>query len=671
MADETGSPQVLAREPSDSIANETSFRFTPVKALRAIPRLWERKPATPFQTGVKRKLWKRFQTSFSSMQTVDSSAAKDQDALQAAINTSKDAAYVRGVKRLCVATDDVTETNNEGLSLFKTPFLETKWDSEASRKRRKLPESSFEVYQESTASTTQISNIESSQEQHDYVDAGGKLAVKAASPVLFKAPRSPANTSIFREMTTLNSSAETLAQIDSSSTEAKDCAERTAEENDAPKENTDVAPTPTKIVRGPTQAQKVSLVRSALRSTLSGEDAMLLDEFLSKAQAKREAKAAVLENVMEAELAFITPSVEDSPCSTKQTTPRPRRALEDLTTNSPSPTKAQISPSKIHLVVGNEAFDHVNVKPLRRMKKSPLREVLHIDEGTEFIFLKNTEAQVALTTRRNTKVNRGSAVMPKYVLMAMAQEESSSPGDDTQGGLQPDRVHSGSRKTTSKSRKTVTWNEERMVEYEGGSPVRVSAKRVHVEEYHDAEHDTQTPEESSATALAAKQTEDQETSDPRTSRSKRSRKIEAGKKPSLNDTANEATAASTTPRSRRVRRLGDSAMTSETVVKTGSGRVSRPPAHLASSAPAPTTSANGGPLTPTKPRRKLVPKSPSSSAASSSTVKAGASSAVDQPHFASGIPTRSTGGLEGAKRKSIGQANAGCTPMPKRVRQRS
>lgn len=70
------------------------------------------------------------------MQTVDSSAAKDQDALQAAINTSKDAAYVRGVKRLCVATDDVTETNNEGLSLFKTPFLETKWDSEASRKRR-------------------------------------------------------------------------------------------------------------------------------------------------------------------------------------------------------------------------------------------------------------------------------------------------------------------------------------------------------------------------------------------------------------------------------------------------------------------------------------------------------------------------------------------------------
>lgn len=551
------------------------------------------------------------------------------------------------------------------------------------------------MYQESTPSTTQISNIESSQEQHDYVDAGGKLAVKAASPVLFKAPRSPANTSIFREMTTLNSSAETLAQIDSSSTEAKDCAERTAEENDAPKENTDVAPTPTKIVRGPTQAQKVSLVRSALRSTLSGEDAMLLDEFLSKAQAKREAKAAVLENVMEAELAFITPSVEDSPCSTKQTTPRPRRALEDLTTNSPSPTKAQISPSKIHLVVGNEAFDHVNVKPLRedeeepspgspayrrsarvRAPPAPIPTVhdmtaLRRAKGTEFIFLKNTEAQVALTTRRNTKVNRGSAVMPKYVLMAMAQEESSSPGDDTQGGLQPDRVHSGSRKTTSKSRKTVTWNEERMVEYEGGSPVRVSAKRVHVEEYHDAEHDTQTPEESSATALAAKQTEDQETSDPRTSRSKRSRKIEAGKRPSLNDTANEATAASTTPRSRRVRRLGDSAMTSGTVVKTGSGRVSRPPAHLASSAPAPTTSANGGPSTPTKPRRKLVPKSPSSSAASSSTVKAGASSAVDQPHFASGIPTRSTGGLEGAKRKSTGQANAGCTPMPKRVRQRS
>jgi hypothetical protein len=121
---------------SEPPADENSFRFTPIKALRALPRLWERKPATPFKAGLKRKLWKRFQSSFSNMQSLESSTAIDHDALQTAINTSKDSSYVRGVKRLCVGPGESADKTNVELSPPMRPFLETKWESEVSRKRR-------------------------------------------------------------------------------------------------------------------------------------------------------------------------------------------------------------------------------------------------------------------------------------------------------------------------------------------------------------------------------------------------------------------------------------------------------------------------------------------------------------------------------------------------------
>lgn len=117
--------------------DDSSFRFTPIKAIRALPRLWERKPSTPFKGGgpKPRKLWKRFQTSFSNMQSLqDTTAIIENDALQTAINVSKDSNYVRGTKRMRVGPDetesfaDVPETGRS--------FFETKWDSEAAQKKR-------------------------------------------------------------------------------------------------------------------------------------------------------------------------------------------------------------------------------------------------------------------------------------------------------------------------------------------------------------------------------------------------------------------------------------------------------------------------------------------------------------------------------------------------------
>jgi hypothetical protein len=76
------------------------------------------------------------------MQTLESSTALDHDALQTAINTSKDSAYVRGVKRLCVGPGESAEVANVELPQPGRPFLETKWESEVSRKRRECRVSS-------------------------------------------------------------------------------------------------------------------------------------------------------------------------------------------------------------------------------------------------------------------------------------------------------------------------------------------------------------------------------------------------------------------------------------------------------------------------------------------------------------------------------------------------
>jgi hypothetical protein len=107
---------------------ESSFSFTPIKALGALPRLWDRKPSTPIRAGDKtRKLWKRIRFPFSNMNATESRGTS--------IGVSNNSDYQRGVKRQCVdptqSADLETEAEQRGRS-----FLETKWEMEASRKRR-------------------------------------------------------------------------------------------------------------------------------------------------------------------------------------------------------------------------------------------------------------------------------------------------------------------------------------------------------------------------------------------------------------------------------------------------------------------------------------------------------------------------------------------------------
>lgn len=122
---------------------EERFRFTPVKVAKPVPRIWDRQPSTPFLARPKsRKVWKRFRSSFNSMKALQrlisaQSGPNDHDDLYTEINTSRNEEYMRGVKRRCLVHN--SEEQGEATTSRGRSFLETKWESEASGKRRKSP----------------------------------------------------------------------------------------------------------------------------------------------------------------------------------------------------------------------------------------------------------------------------------------------------------------------------------------------------------------------------------------------------------------------------------------------------------------------------------------------------------------------------------------------------
>lgn len=428
----------------------------------------------------------------------------------------------------------------------------------------------------------------------------------------------------------------------------------------------------TTAVQDLTNEQEGKLVRSALRSSLDGEDALLLNDFLSKAKAKRAAKAAQT----------IDPTVqgsspEDSPeeCAT----PRSRRALGDIEINSPSPVKVQ-TVMEGDAIPGDEALDDVIRKDIKddetvssspacrrstRVKAppadAPSRNTISLRraKGTEFVFLQRTEAQeLALATRRNTRKNKGNSVFPKHALQAMAEQNESSV---TATADKPRASDCNGTKSRQAGQKHVSWNEERLVEFEDEKNPMPEELKIEVDE---EKHDVGSV---SSLRSGSKRSEKKTASSNRSSRSQGLQKGSTSAEPESASSAPSTVSSGTaTPRSRRVRRFDSTTATgvSGTPVKTGSGRISKPPAHLALAA---TSESATGPSTPTKGRRKLVPKSPSSSMLPAPSTK-------PEPAFVSGIPTRSasnSSNSEGTKRKSMIQASAGCTPMPRRVRART
>ncbi|KAJ5597680.1 hypothetical protein N7537_007764 [Penicillium hordei] len=639
---------------------ESSFSFTPIKALSALPRLWDRKPSTPVRAGDKsRKLWKRIRFPFTSMSTAAESQASG-------ISASKNSDYQRGVKRQCVDpadADQETEAEQRGRS-----FLETKWEMQASRKRRKLPEFNFNIHDEGSQG---VFGFTANQPEGTLNNVVGDVATNASPQPLsdmWKNSKTPVyNDAMATDLNISASDANTVQDLQS-----RPSSQGVPSAIDSAGVDMATAVSTTESVQDLTQEQEIKLVRSALRSSLDGEDAELLNDFLSRANAKRAAKATHPEDAKSTEMSS---SPEESPvveCST----PPPRRVLEELTTNSPSPVKLQFSPSKYDVKRGAEDIIPKEIKEeqapsspaYRRSTRTKgastptMRNTISFRraKGTEFVFQQRTETQqVAMATKRNTRLNKGKSVTPIVALEALAQQSSQ---EDLQLGnsqSEGSNFKETSFRGLNKPRKQVSWNEERMAVYE---EYREPMDEEDEEEGGRCTNDVgATPRPRPESKRSAKKAESAH-------RSSRSRTLKADENADSGATESGLTPttapATVTPRSRRVRRLGDSGILgSGTPVKTGSRSTSKPPAASASAV------AAVAPSTPTKGRRKLAPKSPSSSKLPARASKS-ANTSADQP-FVSGIPTRSSQSTDDAHRHSMLQMSAGCTPTARRVRSRS
>ncbi|KGO64605.1 hypothetical protein PITC_093320 [Penicillium italicum] len=662
MENHPPSPQACSSNPP----TESSFSFTPIKALGVLPRLWDRKPSTPVRAGDKtRKLWKRIRFPFTSMNTAT-------QVQTSGIGASKNPDYQRGVKRQCVdpaEADHETEAEQRGRS-----FLETKWEMQASRKRRKMPEFNFNIHDEGSQ---EVFGFTANQAEGTLNDVVGDVATNASPQPLSdlrKTPKTPvyndamatgldptvSDTKTAQDLQSRPSSQDALAAIDN-----------------AAEDQTNVVST-TESVQDLTQEQEIKLVRSALRSSLDGEDAELLNDFLSRANAKRAAKATHPEDAKSTQMSSSPEESREVVCST----PPARRVLEELTTNSPSPVKLQFSPSKYDVKHGADgADDREDIIPKEIKEEAPsspgyrrstrtkgsstpaMRNTISFRraKGTEFVFQQRTETQqVAMATKRNTRLNKGKSVTPMVALEALAQqlgeEESQSGNSQNEGSTLKETNSRG----LNKPRKQVSWNEERMAEYE--------EYREPMDDQEDEEEGDRCTNDVGATPRPrpeSKRPAKKAESGHRSSRSQTQKADENADSGATESGPTPTTAPATvTPRSRRVRRLGDSGMLgSGTSVKTGSRSTGKPPAPSASAV------AAVAPSTPTKGRRKLAPKSPSSSKLPARASRS-ANTTTDQP-FVSGIPTRSSQSTDDGQRQSMLQMSAGCTPTARRVRSRS
>ncbi|PWY80576.1 hypothetical protein BO70DRAFT_353140 [Aspergillus heteromorphus CBS 117.55] len=652
---------------------DTRFRFTPVKVAKSAPRVWERKPSTAFRArGKSRTVWKRFRSSFNSMkglqQLVGAERHTIDEELQLEINVTRNPGLLRGTKRRCFAL----ETDGVDGGVRGRSFLETQWESETYGRRRKLPlvysdfvdipdepvefdslqpgarddVSDAEDEPTSTLDETLAENSAAADESSSPIpDTPTRLAPAAAYPRLLHGHPALVAGGLASDADIKAPERGEQPVLDISDASAEDSTTPDETDQDESVETTlngELLPVeqPTvtvdaKALNDPaadlTAEQESTLVRSALRSSLDGEDAELLSNFLSKAKAKREAKAAAMvaqdaePEKTDPETTAVIASVVASPI------PQSRRVLEDLDTNSPSPQKSQQSPTK--------ALDNENGSPQpssprrstrpRTTRSSPMRTAtaaaavrntlsLRRAKGTEFIFLQRTEAQeLALATRRNTRLNRGNALMPKFVLQGLVRksQESKKEPSSTTPSSDDDKPADDSGRPPKTAKKHVSWNDAQLVRFQGDEDGVTDPRDV--------------------AALAGKGSDN--TSEQRKAASSRTTRAQAAQKTGGEDSPDAATTApaTATPRTRRVRRLGAGAPKLDLT--------------MACSPSSPSSSDS-----PVQKRKKLTPKSPKT---------------------AMETPSKSVGGIKTSLRSSSAKTNllkvnAGSTPVARKVRPR-
>ncbi|GAA83605.1 hypothetical protein ASPFODRAFT_55985 [Aspergillus luchuensis CBS 106.47] len=693
-----------------TFSQEDRFRFTPVKATRAAPRPWERKPSTAFRArGKSRKVWKRFRTSFNSMKALQQLIAAERhtvdDDLHLEINTSRNPGLRRGVKRRCFALEaDALEDSVRGRS-----FLETQWESEVNGRRRefillvlqdiiqsdglttpgKLPliysdfvdipdepvendslqpeESCDDVKddQEVPTSTLEEELAENPADMDESPSLIPETPTKLASDAAYSRSLHGLSPLVVGGMVFGTPDLRTREDVEQPTVHLSDAIEDepTTPQDDGHdedtvstmigEEHTDGEPTvPVDVetldepaaatvaapVQELTSAQESTLVRSALRSSLDGEDTELLNNFLSKAKAKREAKAAMVAQEQEQETEKTEPEPE-VPVIVASPTPA-RRALEDLDTNSPSPQKPQLSPTKEKDEASPQPSSPRRSTRPRTVRSSNLlttitaaaavRNTLSLRraKGTEFVFLQRTEAQeLALTTRRNTRLNKGNAQAPKFVLQGLTRKSpASGKKADTAPCTDSETTGDVSERPHKTAKKHVSWNDEELVQFDDGSE---AAK--------GDEHDV------ASRGSKGKSPEKRKAASSRTTRS------QVAQKSGGEDRADAAATApaTATPRTRRVRRLGPGAPKADSTAATAVSNVSLSSLSSPSSDNSASTAEQRKKLTPKSPRR--VPATPSKPASDSIKTSLRSSSA----------------------KTNLLKINAGSTPVPRKMRPRA
>ncbi|GFF25493.1 hypothetical protein IFM61606_02357 [Aspergillus udagawae] len=657
---------------------DEKFSFTPVKAA-APPRLWDRKPSNAFLGRSKsRKVWKRFRSSFNSMKALQRLVAAshedvDED-LFTEINLSRNLGFVRGVKRRCFGLED-PESQSDSRVLRGRSFLETKWESEATGRRRKLPTNPADF----TDLQMEPMNMDAEEvgdhavaDKDEPRDEATSSAEQDTDASFDSTPDTPTDSDLLSaNLRTLhgksvsadhcaghydfeiNATGE-VAQPDSAldirvaslhTNIAPDAAVDTYMTDDRQDLSVWAESTVTAEVtaeQGLSVQQESTLVRSALRSSLGAEDAELLNNFLSKAKAARAAKAAAM-TVQDVAAEPACQEVSDVP------TPQARRALEELDANSPSPSKVQLSPVKAsdpaegpdrdeqpRKSVDAREDENQAASPVRRSSRNRAAKVppqtttptlrtlsLRRAKGTEFVFLQRTEAQeLALATRRNTRHNKGDAVMPKYVLQALAEQSQNTNLDVDDGkAADPGRKRTGAKKY-------VTWNEERLVQYQGENNSEGGERKRNDVALNPTVKGT----------------------DKKKAASNRSTRSQTAKTGGDEEVAAPATAA---PKARRVRRLGGPKSNSSPVAATGTKKASL----------LPTLSTSNS----VEQRKKLIPKPPSAVATGTPVSKKMLPCANTDDKSSS---DSTSGSAPRMRPKNILKAHAGSTPMPRRIRPR-
>lgn len=433
---------------SDAEFSPLRYAFTPKPSNTNVklPKAWERRPATPFRprgTGKNQKIWKRI--------------VQDENAVDVALcNITKQKQENDGkiVKKLKLH-DDAEGHNGIG----------TRWDGdveEGGRKLKALLQSSRKrvglvsnrqgaLGLKDRADTKRkslrlsISNVDEMDARNDALaDTGIRIGAAADAEDSDRVEHSD-DTEVISDIDMENLPLPIPNEERSSSTTSR-TESQSLNSVDAAPEHTSINSTisPDESIERYNVEEDTSLPKTLTQSFIepsSEDDTEFLQGFLSRAKAKKEAKAA---------------SCND-PAQWDESTERQQTARKSIANGEAGPASTSTGGSRV-TSPRRSARTRV-LKPPKIAPTVPSTIPVRRSNGTEFVFLQKDETQkLALTTRRNTQRNKGEAVHPTYRLLELKSPPEGS--GRSERSRRPRSTSQSPRKRTKANDKQVQWDNQ-------------------------------------------------------------------------------------------------------------------------------------------------------------------------------------------------------------------